>query len=119
MQINFAERLILLQALIIRRVPKNARIERQLLLEALQADDKLVQERKPDLYFHHTQLSLGQEVNTCIDLEYIEAGAKGCTSLRRTRLGDQFLSILEEHLEDHLDNMPMSEVGVLDFLSYL
>ena len=130
MTINYAERLLLLQALIVRRVPAASRITPILLMEALQADNALVKEETPHLYFNDHLKNLSQEVAACVDAGLIEDGtpkkvknrwttAPVCKSYRRTPLGDQYLTSMESRLEELLDSMPMSDVGILDFLSLL
>lgn len=123
---NYAERFLLMQALIVRRVPATARITPQLLLEALQADSELVKEKCPDLYYDHFETNLSQEVDICVEEGLIEEGLgrtvkshRHAVSLKRTPTGQQFLDSMEPRLEDALDSMPMSDVGVLDFLSLL
>lgn len=130
--LNYAERFLLLQALIIRRVPTNSRIPSLILMEALQADHKLVKEKAPHLYFNDHLKNISQEVAICVETNLIEDGqvpavrsrrfarqAPKSKTYRRTRLGDQFLNSLEPRLEEALDEMPMSNVAVLDFLSLL
>jgi len=132
MALNYAERLLLLQALIVRRVPLNSRISSILLMEALQADNALVQAEQPDLYYQHFNTNLAQEVDICIDVGYIEDGVSPRKTrfgknrstpkpptYRRTEEGNRLLNSFERRLEDALDSMPMSDVGLLDFLSLL
>ena len=122
---NYAERFLLLQALIIRRVPENSRIAPQLLMEALVADNEVVLTGRPGLYFNGMK-NISQEVDICLEEELIEDGlgrkigrnAQAIT-LRRTKKGQMFLDSLGKDLADALDSMPMSDVGVLDFLSLL
>jgi len=124
---NYAERFLLLQAMIVRRVPHNSTIGLTLLLEALQADYELVKDRCPELYFNdNALLNLRREVDICLEEALIEDSlrrkigrADQAVALRRTDHGDRLLSSLEPWLEDALDSMPMSDVGVLDFLSLL
>jgi len=128
---NYAERLLLLQAMIVRRVPSTSRIAPVLLLEALQGDIELVREKRPDLYFQHFSNNLSQEVQACVEVGYLEDGSElrpgrwsknlrpGPVSYKRTEEGDRLLSSLEVRLEGSLDEMPMSDVGVLDFLGML
>lgn len=125
---SVGERLILLKAMIVRRVPKNTRIEAQLLMEALQADHELVREETPNLYFSHWDEYLGREVDDCLAQELIDDGVTIVKGKRRgpqkhgytrTSLGDLFLRTLEPRLAEALEEMPMSDVGVLDFLSLL
>ena len=122
---NYAERFLLLQALIVRRVPANSRIASQLLMEALQADNELVMKERPELYYHG-MMNISQEVDICIEEELIEDGlgrkigrVAHAITLRRTKRGQMFLDSLGESLSEALDSMPMSDVGVLDFLSLL
>ena len=126
MELSYAERFILMQALIVRRVPAHTRITPQLLLEALQADNELVMVKTPKLYFNDGLYNISQEVDICVEEGLIEDGnsrqisrAKFAVSLRRTPLGDMFLNSLGDTLKDALDDMPMSDVGILDFLSLL
>jgi hypothetical protein len=129
--LNYAERLLLLQALIIRRVPSTSRITPVLLLEALQGDIELVREKRPDLYFQHFSKNLSQEVQACVEVGYLEDGSErrpgrwsknfrpGPVSYKRTEEGDRLLNSLGVRLGNSLDEMPMSDVGLLDFLSLL
>jgi len=133
MTANYAERLLLLQALIVRRVPFNTRITSLLLMEALQADDALVKEQTPLLHFKDSYKNISQEVAACVDAGLIDDGQVSVVSsrrharqvkpkaktYRRTRLGDQYLNSLEPGLRANLDSMPMSDVGILDFLSLI
>jgi len=125
---NYAERLLLLQALIVRRVPAGARVSSILLMEALQADNELVKEDCPLLYFDCGAIS--KEVAACVDAGLIDDGlprkvknrwtqAVVVKTYRRTPLGDQFVNTLEPGLQRDLDSMPMSDVGILDFLSLI
>lgn len=124
---NYAERFLLLQAMIVRRVPLNSTIGLTLLLEALQEDYKLVKDRCPELYFNDDVLTnLRREVDICLEEDLIGDSlsrkigrADQAVALRRTSQGDRLLSSLEPWLEEALDSMPMSDVGVLDFLSLL
>jgi hypothetical protein len=123
---NYAERFLLMQALIVRRVPLTSRITPTLLIEALQADNELVRERCPDLYYDGGLMDLKKEVDICVEEELIEDGNgrkigrhSQAVTLRRTERGERMLSSLEPRLEEALDSMPMSDVGVLDFLSLL
>jgi len=128
--LNYAERFLLLKALIVRRVPTNSRIPSLLLMEALQADNELVKEQAPHLYFNDYLRNISQEVGICVEEGLIEDGAlvrKGRIvpiavtpkTYKRTRLGETFLKCLEPSLEGALDEMPMSDVGILDFLSLI
>lgn len=125
---SIGERRILLKAMIVRRVPKNTRIESLLLMEALQADHEKVQQETPHLYFANWHSFLAQEVDDCLLQELIDDGVRIVRGQRhgpakhgyiRTDLGDLFLKTLGDRLSDALDDMPMSDVGVLDFLSLL
>lgn len=125
---TIGERLILLKAMIVRRVPRQKRIESQLLMEALQADHDLVRQDTPHLYFSHWDEYLGREVEDCCEQELIDDGVRVVKGKRRsppthgytrTDLGDLFLRTLEPRLAEALEEMPMSDVGVLDFLSLL
>lgn len=123
---NYAERFLLMQALIVRRVPQNSKIAPALLLEAVAADMEKVRLRRPELYFGGGTENIGREINICIEEGLIQ-DALGrligdhtqATGLRRTAMGAMLISSLEPRLEDDLDSMPMSDVGVLDFLSLL
>lgn len=128
MTYRFGDRLILLKAMIVRRIPKNRRIESTLLMEALQADHELVREQTPHLYFSDWGSWLGQEVDDCLEQELIDDGVKvikgrrhgpAVAGYQRTDLGNLFLRTLEPKLAEALEDMPMSDVGVLDFLSLL
>lgn len=123
---SVGERLLLLMAMIVRRVPEKRRIESQLLLEALQADHELVRKNTPHLYFTNWHDYLGQEVEQCLQMELIDDGVKIVKGKRigppthgyiRTEGGSLFLKTLEPRLAGPLEDMPMSSVGVLDFLS--
>ena len=127
---NYAERFMLMQALIVRRVPGDARITPILLMEALQADYALVEKKTPQFYFSDYRKNISQEVAACVDAGLIEDGtprkvknrwtiAPVCKSYRRTSLGDLLLSSLEPRFQEALDSMPMSDVGILDFLSLI
>jgi len=124
---NYAERFLLLQAMIVRRVPFNSTIGFTLLLEALEEDYKLVKDRCPEFYFNDNAMrNLRQEVDICVKEDLIGDSlrrkigrADQAVALRRTEHGDRLLSSLEPWLEEALDSMPMSDVGVLDFLSQL
>jgi hypothetical protein len=123
---NYAERFILMQALIVRRVPSHTRITPELLLKALRADNELVRQRTPDLYFQDDIGDIQREVDICLEEGLIEDSlgrkidrTKFAVSLRRTPLGECFLGSLGSDLEEALDSMPMSDIGVLDFLSLL
>jgi hypothetical protein len=118
--------MLLLKAMIVRRVPKTSRIESQLLMEALQADHERVRVETPHLYFSHWDEYLAREVDYCRDQELIDDGVRTVKGKRRgpnthgytrTSLGDIFLRTLEPKLAQALEDMPMSDVGVLDFLS--
>lgn len=123
---SVGERLLLLKAMIVRRVPKTRRIESQLLFEALQADHELVRVQTPHLYFTNWRNYLGAEVDECVGQELLDDGINKATGrgptthgYTRTKLGDLYLRTLEPRLEEALDSMPMSDVGVLDFLGLL
>lgn len=125
---SFGERMILLKAMIVRRIPRHKRIESQLLMGALQADHELVREETPNLYFSTWYSYIGQEVDDCLEQELVDDGVKIIKGSRhgppthgytRTDLGDLFLRTLEPRLAEALEEMPMSDVGVLDFLSLL
>ncbi len=120
------ERMLLLKAMIVRRVPLKRRIESMLLMEALQADHELVRERTPNLYFSNWANWLGAEVDECLVQELIDDGVKLVKGVKkgpvahgyiRTPTGDLYLRTLEPRLAEALEEMPMSDVGVLDFLS--
>lgn len=130
--LKYAERFLLLKALIVRRVPTNSRISSLLLMRALQADHELVKEKTPHLYFSDYLKNISQEVAACVEETLIEDGRVPAVksrrftrqdpkskTYRRTRLGDQFLNSLEPRFQDDLDSMPMSDTGILDFLSLL
>jgi len=130
---NYAERLLLLQALIVRRVPTASRIKSVFLMEALQADEALVKKQTPLLHFKDRYENISQEVTACVGAGLIDDGSIKVTKRRRvtgncrpipitykrTALGDQFLNTLEPGIQADLDSMPMSDVGILDFLSLL
>jgi hypothetical protein len=126
MTLNYAERFMSMQALIVRRVPANSRITPKLLVEALQADNELVREKRPDLYYDDGLMDIAGEVNICVEQGLIEDGNgrkigryNQAITLRRTELGEMFLNSLEPRFAEALDDMPMSDVGVLDFLSLI
>lgn len=116
MPLNEAERFLLFQATIVRRVPRNRWIPSQTLMEALQADDALVAEQCPEYWYQYFQLNLSQELAVCIEEGLVESSSRG---FKRTADGERLLTSLEPHLAEVLDAMPMSKVGVLDFLSLL
>ena len=128
-EFNYSERLLLLQAMIVRRVPshrQSQRIQPQLLMESLQADLELVREQTPELYFQDFINNLSDEVDICVDEGLIEDGwARRMGRLirlaeyRRTKTGQQLLDTMEPRLAEALDSMPMSDVGILDFLSLI
>lgn len=94
-------------------------------MEALEADQKLVQQRTPDLYFTDAfTMHMSQEIEMCVDEEWIEDGwanriGRRLPEYRRTEKGQRMLDSLEPILAEALDDMPMSSIGVLDFLSLL
>jgi hypothetical protein len=127
---NYAERLLLLQAMIVRRVPshrQSSRIQPALLMEALEADLELVRQRTPDLYLNDNfTIGMQGEVTVCVVEEWIEGGwAKRMGKMislpeyRRTEKGQRMLDSLEPRLAEALEDMSMSDVGVLDFLGLL
>lgn len=122
MTLSVGERFILLQAMIVRRVPSTSKVTHQLLMEALQADNELVLETRPDLHYKYSNMNISQEVDVLIEMELIEAiqiRPSKPVVLRRTSQGDVLLKCLEPRLTEALDDMPMSDVGMLDFLSLL
>ena len=125
---SLGERLLLLKCMVVRRVPSARRIESQLLMEALQADHELVRNKSPHLYFNAWDSYIGQEVEDCVELELLDNGVKlvrgkpvlpTTSGYTRTKLGCIFLETLEPRLLDALDQMPMSNIGVLDFLGLM
>ena len=122
------ERLLLLQAMVVRRVPEKSRVESSLLMEALQADHELVRQNTPHLYFNDWHTFVGMEVDNCVEQELLDDGIRivkgvrrgpAISSYTRTDLGNLFLKTLEPRLADALEEMPMSDVGMLDFLGLL
>ncbi|MGE3483717.1 MAG: hypothetical protein AB7L09_03175 [Nitrospira sp.] len=123
---TYADRMLLLKAMIVRRVPRERRIASAMLMTALQADQELVRERTPQYYFSDWRSWTSSEVNSVLEQELIDDGINKKTGhgppvlgYIRTRLGDIFLLSLEPRLAMALDEMPMSDVAVLDFLSLL
>jgi hypothetical protein len=127
---NLVDRLLLMQAMIVRRVPMATRITSIMLMERLQEDHQLVAEKAPHYYFSDDKYSLSGEVQSCVDIGLIEDGTTSAVKNRwtmaptprtykRTAMGDQFLRTLEDRFQQALDDMPMSDKGLLDFLSLI
>ncbi len=125
-ELSVCERHLLMKAMIVRRVPNVVWIKSQLLMEALQADYELVRSKTPEYYYAEWNWWISREVDECIEQELISDGinkktGKGPTNhgFTRTSLGNTYLRTLEPRLAEALDFMPMSDVGVLDFLSLI
>lgn len=123
-ELTVNERYLLMKAMIVRRVPANRRINSVLLMEALEADYELVRIDTPHYYYAGWNSWIAQEVSVCEDQELIFDGINKSTGkgppmhgYTRTNLGEIYLKTLEFPLSEALEDMPMSDVGVLDFLS--
>lgn len=123
MNLAYSERLLLLKALIVQRTPDSRRITHQLLLEALQADLNKIRIDRPDLYYNHDSATIETEIEICVEEGLIEGEASRDNrimftrkTLRRTSLGNLFLKTLENKLAQALEEVPMSNTHILDFL---
>ena len=123
-ELTVVERHLLMKAMILRRVPSNRRIDSLLLMSALGADYELVRKETPQYYYADWNWWIAQEVEACVEQELVFDGVNKQTGkgppthgYTRTNLGDIYLRTLEPRLADALEAMPMSDVGVLDFLS--
>jgi hypothetical protein len=119
LNLPFSERFLLRKALILRRISSVRSLPIDVLLRSLVADEELVRTKTPQFYFQDDWLDFRVEIDECVDDGLIEwtIPAGSGTTLKRTRLGDQFLKTLEPRLQDGMDDMPMSGDGVLDFLA--
>lgn len=119
---NLSERLLLLWACIVRRVPSTAWITSDLLLQMIERDQSLVQAKAPQYYYCYDQMiGYEYEIAAVVENGLIEESANRSSTpkYRRTPLGDVFLKSIEPRLSDALDQMPMTDEGLLDFLGLL
>ena len=121
MPLPLGERLLLRKALILRRVFDNKTVPMDMLLKSLEEDENLVREQTPQLYYQDAWNDLRYDIDDCVDdglLEWTIPIGSGKT-LKRTRLGNQFMKTLEPRLRDGVDEMPMSGDDLLDYWASL
>lgn len=119
MPLPMGERFLLRKALILRRVSSVKSVPIDQLMKFLGEDEALVRDKAPDCYFQDDWSDLRIDIDECVSdglLEWVIPSGSAST-LKRTRLGDQFLKTLEPRLQNGMDDMPMSGDGLLDFLA--
>ena len=119
MTLPMGERFLLRKVLILRRISDTKSLRMDQLLEHLEEDERLVQEKAPELYFQDDWSDLRRDIDDCVEDGLIEwISPIGSTqTLKRTRLGEQFMKTLEPRLQRGADDMPMSGNNLLDFLA--
>jgi hypothetical protein len=121
MELPMGERLLLKKALILRRIFSAGTVPMDVLLRSLEDDDALIREKAPGLYYADAERDMRSEIDDCVEeglLEWITPVGSG-TTLKRTRLGDQFMKTLGGRLQYGFDAMPMSGDALLDFLAHI
>jgi hypothetical protein len=119
--VSLAERFLLHKALILRRIFDKKTVPMDTLLKSLEDDEALVREKAPHLYYADFWTDFRFDIDECVGdglIEWATPISAGNT-LRRTRLGNQFMRTLEPRLKDNIDDMPMSGDGLLDYLAYM
>ena len=119
MPLPLGERILLRKALVLRRVFDGKSVPIDQLLKFLEEDEELVREKAPQFYYADANFDLRAEIDDCVDdglIEWTIPIGSGQT-LRRTKLGNQFMQTLEPRLQNGVDDMPMSGDAILDFLA--
>lgn len=125
MAFRLSERLLLLKACIIRRVPPTSWISSHALLKSVREDYELMRTKTPDYYFNDGLTAISQELDGVVLEDMVERAihkenpTRSYYRYRRTRLGDIFLKCLEPKLASALDEIPMSGEDLLDFMSLI
>ena len=121
MQLPMGERFLLKKALVLRRVFSTGTVPMDTLLRSLEEDEQLIRENVPGLYYADANFDLRSDIDDCVEEGLLEwtNPIGGGTTLKRTRLGDQFMKTLGGRLQYGFDAMPMSGDNLLDFLAQI
>lgn len=125
MGLTLANRLLLRKALLLRRVSRTP-VDLSTVVEAVEEDEELVRQNRPDLYIGAPDWDIRALIDECVEdgvldwnkkqgLVVISRGLN--IQVYRTRLGEQFIQGLEPVLAQLADEAPMSNKNLLDWLA--